>query len=166
MNNQLYIFDADGTLVTRDGRWLPGVVELLPALRQAGHAIAIATNQGGPACYDAGWPWSRQFPTLEEVESAYNDLARVTGARLYMSLLYQVKSTGQFIAPAGIPADDPRLNPEWRKPKPGMLLQAMVDVGASPADTVFVGDGEEDRLAAEAAGIRFIYAYEFFKRQN
>ena len=41
-----------------------------------------------------------------------------------------------------------------------------VDVGASPADTVFVGDGEEDRLAAEAAGIRFIYAYEFFKRQN
>jgi D-glycero-alpha-D-manno-heptose 1-phosphate guanylyltransferase len=42
-----------------------------------------------------------------------------------------------------------------RKPEPGMLLAAMRDFDAEPADCVMYGDSDKDRLAAQAAGVRF-----------
>jgi len=161
---QMYIFDADGTLMDREtGKWLPGVVERLDQLRAARPVhLAIATNQGGPACRDACWPWSGKYPLLEDVLSKYTAVAERIGAKLYMSLLYQVKSTGKSICPSDIADDDPRLNPEWRKPKPGMLLQAMADAGVTPAETVFIGDSADDKAAAEAAGCRFQWAQQEF----
>lgn len=160
----LYIFDADGTLCERPvGDLLPGVEDKIRALRFGGCKIAIATNQGGPACRDAGWPWSYQYPTVAEVEAHYGRLAERLGARLYMSLLYQVKSSGALIAPAGMDTNDPRLDPEWRKPRPGMLWQAMADAGVPASQTVFVGDSTEDEAAARAAGVLLYYhAREFF----
>lgn len=157
----LTIFDADGTLIDRtSGEFLPGVWEGL--LNTFGD-IAIATNQGGPACRDAGW--GDHFPTLAEVEERYGRLAAsIPGCRLYMSLVFHTKSwrDGECIVPNGLPPDDPRLNPEWRKPKPGMILQAMADFGAAPNETRFVGDSEEDLQAAKAAGVMFFHAREFF----
>ena len=52
----LIIFDADNTLVDRaTGDFLPGVREYLDLLNHPGcrnrPALAIATNQGGPACH-------------------------------------------------------------------------------------------------------------------
>lgn len=154
----LTIFDADGTLIDRaTGEFLLGVWDVL---QNTWGDVAIATNQGGPACRDAGW--GDHFPALAEVEERYGRLAAsIPGCRLYMSLIFQAKS-GEIIAPAGLLPDDPRLNPEWRKPKSGMILQAMADLGASSADTRFVGDSEEDRLAAEAAGVMFFHASTFF----
>jgi HAD superfamily hydrolase (TIGR01662 family) len=51
---------------------------------------------------------------------------------------------------------------EYQKPSPVMLLQSMELVYASPDETLFVGDAVTDRLAAEAAGISFQWAAEFF----
>lgn len=45
-----------------------------------------------------------------------------------------------------------------RKPAPGMLLRAMRDFRANPAECVMYGDKESDRLAAEAAGVEFVWA--------
>ena len=42
-----------------------------------------------------------------------------------------------------------------RKPAPGMLLSAMRDFRADPAECVLYGDKDSDRLAAEAAGVLF-----------
>lgn len=42
-----------------------------------------------------------------------------------------------------------------RKPEPGMLLRAMRDFRANPAECVMYGDKDSDRLAAEAAGVAF-----------
>lgn len=157
--DMLHIFDADGTLCDRaTGEFLPGVRE---GLQDVWGDIAIATNQGGPACRDAGW--GDHFPTLAEVEERYGRLAAsIPGCRLYMSLTYLARD-GRMIVPAGLPPDDPRLNPEWRKPRPGMILQAMADFGAVAKDTVFVGDSEEDKQAAKAAGVMFFHASQFFK---
>ena len=51
---------------------------------------------------------------------------------------------------------------ECRKPKPGMLLEAMEDAGVSADETIFVGDFETDEQAAENAGVRFYWAEVFF----
>jgi D-glycero-D-manno-heptose 1,7-bisphosphate phosphatase len=43
----------------------------------------------------------------------------------------------------------------WRKPRPGMFLQAAGDFGISLADSVLIGDRMSDIEAAAAVGIRF-----------
>lgn len=46
---------------------------------------------------------------------------------------------------------------ECRKPAPGMLLAAMSDFGAKPADCVMYGDTDKDARAAKAANVYFRY---------
>lgn len=167
MQYELVIFDIDGTIADREsGDLLSGVEEYFSLLSMARNRpeIAFATNQGGAACRDAGWLWSEEYPSLEEIEQRYTAVAQQFGATLYMSLLYKVKKTGALIAPKGVSPDDPRLSPSWRKPQPGMLLSAMQKVGASPLDTLMVGDRPEDKAAATAAGCNFIWAQKFFAR--
>ena len=43
-----------------------------------------------------------------------------------------------------------------RKPKPGLLLEAISSFGVLPRETVFIGDQETDREAAKSAGIDFL----------
>jgi phosphoglycolate phosphatase-like HAD superfamily hydrolase len=163
MNYTLIIFDIDGTIATREsGALLSGVADFFNLLPRARNrpAIAFATNQGGPACRDAGW--GEKYPTLTEVERKYAALANSMGARLYMSLIYQ--GNDGYIVPRGLSTTDPRLNPQWRKPAPGMLIQAMRDAGASPAATLMVGDRPEDAQAAAAAGCYFQWSQKFFAR--
>lgn len=45
---------------------------------------------------------------------------------------------------------------ECRKPAPGMLLRAMRDFRANPAECVMYGDKETDRLAAKLSGSAFL----------
>lgn len=152
----LVILDADGTLCHRDtGAVLPLAVEIWKA---APRAIAIATNQGGPACKAAGWDnpaKGRKYPTLAAVEEKYRHLADRLNAKLYMSLAYQTRD-GEWIYPAGLERKDPRLQHEWRKPAPGMLIAAMSFYRATPGRTIFIGDSDEDEAAAVAAGVHFI----------
>ncbi len=52
----------------------------------------------------------------------------------------------------------------WRKPRPGMLLEACWAFDVTPERAIFVGDREEDAGAAEAAGAPFVSADPFFDR--
>lgn len=158
----LYIFDIDGTLIDDTGKFLPGVERWFQN-RQSWHQVALATNQGGPACHDAGWTWSDTYPALAEVEMKYGALASFLKAKLFMSLVYVTKN-GNLLIPEGLPADDPRLNPNWRKPKPGMLQAALQHFGYKPSEAVFVGDRSEDEDAARAAGVSFVPASQFFEK--
>ena len=166
MEPKLIILDADGTLIDRDtGKFLPGVERWLAAINHPGcrnrPALAIATNQGGPACHDAGWDFSDQFPALAEVRRRYESLAAKIEARLYLSLVYRTKD-GALLRPISISADDPAACEDWRKPNPGMLLAAMAEAGVEPSDTLMIGDRPEDQKAAEAAGCYFQWAQKFF----
>lgn len=42
---------------------------------------------------------------------------------------------------------------DFRKPGPGMILQAIEDYGVNPDQVLMIGDRPEDRGAAEAAGV-------------
>ena len=46
-----------------------------------------------------------------------------------------------------------RCDHPWRKPKPGMILQAITDLGLDPAHCAIVGDKISDIEAGAAAGV-------------
>ncbi|HSG61604.1 MAG TPA: HAD-IIIA family hydrolase [Pseudomonadales bacterium] len=171
---KLIIFDADGTLCDRyTGELLPGVFDKLGETQMS--KVAIATNQGGVGLRhwmeSAGFGEPERYPTEAEVRSKYFAVAtQVEAARMvymddvlvYFAFAYQSKISGKWaFVPEGC---EYRLawSHSWRKPNPGMLISAMEDVGVAANDTLFVGDSDEDRQAAEAAGCDFMEAEEFF----
>lgn len=150
----LFIFDKDGTLCrSRSGQkfinspadqeLIPGVAEKLQALRDAGHKIGIASNQGGVAF---------GITTFNTTIDIMLHAGRLSGADAHVFCPYHPKGT---VAEWAEESNE-------RKPGPGMLLRLMDFLGYSPAETVFVGDRDEDKGAAEAAGVRFEWASEFF----
>jgi len=167
MDYRFAIFDVDGTLteITPEAlkkfpkmvspyslgqqRPLPGVVEKLAELKEAGIRMAIATNRGGVA-------WG--FQKLKDAEAIAHEAAAMCGipeATIYLCP-YHAKAKGWFRNKKYAKEHD------CRKPRPGMLLQAMEEAGFGPEETIFVGDYETDEQAAENAGVRFFWAEEFF----
>ncbi len=53
-----------------------------------------------------------------------------------------------------------------RETGPGMLRQAMTDVGVLPRHALMVGDRDEDAAAAKAAGCNFAWTDEFFVEEQ
>lgn len=164
---RLAIFDIDGTLteikpeirerkprlVTPNNlgeqQPIPGVIEGLEKLREAGVQIALATNRGGVAF---------GYTTYEEAESLAQEAAELCG----------IPEAGIYLCPYHAKARGPRADlrfareDDCRKPNPGMLNQALADYAASPEQAFFVGDRESDLQAAEQAGMRFYWAEDFF----
>ncbi len=162
----LYIFDKDGTLVsklhsrtgiakppTRPEQQIlrPGVFEKLAELRASGHALAIASNQHAVATGTT---------TLEEAERLVeNCAAKVGGVNAWRLSPYDPHAKKRIHgSPNPYARDD-----ESRKPRPGMLLDLMSELGYSGQDTFMVGDSKKDKKAAEAAGAHFLSAKKFFK---
>ena len=154
----LIIFDKDGTLIASLGkrpanspaeqRPLPGVVEKLAALRAEGHRLAMASNQGGVA-------WG--FLTPDKAEALMRDCAeKVGGLDTWRFSPYDAKAATRR------PNSPYAREDESRKPRPGMLLSIMEELGATPAETLMVGDQESDCQAAEAAGVSFAWAQDYF----
>lgn len=173
---ELVIFDVDGTLVETYGlRLLPNVESFFQLVLNGNcphpPELAIATNQGGVGmrCWmeRGGFGKPEKYPTEMEVSERLQTLVSLLGGgqklRVYVSFGYRTRAGKWAPAPTGSEGD-PRWSPEWRKPKPGMLLQAMADAGARPEQTLFIGDREDDRNAAAAAGCAFAWAGDFFAR--
>ena len=133
---KLVIFDADGTLSPqRDGSCGPFTFELMPGVREK----CVALRADGVKLAIAT-NQSRKRPRWEIIEQL---------AWLHRHL--DTDHEGWSSAP------------QTRKPKPFLLEWAMRFCEVAPADTLFVGDRETDRHAAEAAGVDFRWAREFFR---
>ena len=131
------LLDRDGTIV-RDEPYngdpalveaLPGAKAALDELRGLGLGIAIVSNQSGVA---------RGMISRADVEAVN---ARV------------VELLGPFDVVLFC-AHGPEDGCACRKPKPGMLLEAMRVMGVDPHECVMVGDKNDDIEAAHAAGVR------------
>jgi D-glycero-D-manno-heptose 1,7-bisphosphate phosphatase len=153
------VLDRDGTLIdfVRDAelgvvtpafhpdqiRLLPGVVEGLRTLAEAGYTLAIATNQPG---------------------AAKGQVPRTAIERTNQALVDRLRDEGIAIAavavclhhPEGGPGGDASLvGPcACRKPAPGMLLDLARDLGLDPASSWMIGDAAIDVEAARHAGMR------------
>jgi len=158
-NYKLIIFDADGTLrrCTVEGQSCPNAPdewELLPDVKRAlaeidwgspyaGRvAYSIASNQSGIA---------RGYVTREMARRLLEDMAiEAFGARPGTDMIQMCPHHPDDDCPC-------------RKPKPFMLERLMWSWRLSPRETLFVGDMESDRQAAENAGCDFVWARDFFK---
>jgi D-glycero-D-manno-heptose 1,7-bisphosphate phosphatase len=161
----LYIFDKDGTLLQhvrssvgvkrtplrpQEQLLRVGVFERLAALRAEGHALALASNQSIVA---------RGLVSLEEAQKLMeNCAAKVGGVSAFRFSPYSPHAKKVLDGkPNPYARDDPT-----RKPRPGMILELMKELGYKPADTWMIGDSKLDREAARAAGTRFMKASRFF----
>ena len=153
------ILDRDGTLIDfhRDAelgavvsafhpdqiRWLPGVLEGLRALADAGFTLAIATNQPGAA--KGQIPWS----AIERTNAAL--VARLASEGI---LVEEVAVCGHH--PEGGPGGDARLvGPcDCRKPAPGLLVGLARSLDLDVARSWMIGDTAADVGAARRAGMR------------
>jgi len=136
---RLVLFDRDGTLVVDvpyNGdpdavELVPGAVECLAALRSAGVAVGLVTNQSGIA---------RGLLGPLDVRAVNDRVAELVGGF----------DTVQ-VCPHGSHA-----RCGCRKPEPGMILAAAEELGTPLERCAMVGDIGSDVAAGLAAGVRTI----------
>jgi D-glycero-D-manno-heptose 1,7-bisphosphate phosphatase len=120
--------------------WVPGAIDAVRRLNQAGYLVIVVTNQSGVA---------RGLYTEDAVRALSNwadqELAR-----------HSARVDGWYYCPHHAEFGEPpyRLDCECRKPKPGMLLQAIREHGIDPQTSFLVGDQERDLEAARQAGVK------------
>lgn len=172
MSPLLHIFDLDGTLAeTWETGLLPGVAERVSQLTGD---IAVATNQAGVAWNAAkGEPYPRPSDVGHRLVDVAEALPRLKDALWLVAIgdedvshppqRWRALAGGvtQAAAPLWVRTSS---DLAWRKPRPGMLLEACRTFGVAPQDAVFIGDRESDAGAAEAAGMPFAYAERYFGR--
>lgn len=167
-NYKLAIFDIDGTITQikaevlekypkrvtpnypNEQEPIPGVPEKLAALQAEGITIALATNRGGVA-----WGYT-PIKLAWKLAREAGELCGIPDAAVYLCP-YHAKARGKRAVA------EYAIEHECRKPNPGMLLEAMKDAGISASDTIFVGDRDSDKEAAQNAGVEFYWAEDFFK---
>lgn len=152
------IVDRDGTIVaaTRDAsgavssafepdelRLLPGAVDGLRALADAGFVLAIATNQPGAA---KGQATVAQIERTNAALVARLGDAGVTIAALEVCLHH----------PVGGPGGDATLVRACacRKPAPGMVRALLDRLGGARQSSWMIGDSAVDAEAGRGAGVR------------
>ena len=139
---KLVILDRDGVInedsdeyIKSVAEWtpVPGSLEAIALLCQAGYQVYIASNQSGigRGLFD--------FDALFAIHERLQRAVAEVGGRI----------SGIQFAP-----DHPDEASEMRKPAPGMLKDLARRLGVSLEGVPFVGDSESDIEAARAAGAR------------
>ena len=134
--------DRDGTLI-KDVHYckdpalvevLPGVVEALRRMREAGYRTVIITNQSAIG---------RGSMTLADYEAVHARTLELIGPDL-------IDAT--YFCPEAPEARSPR-----RKPEIGMVMDAVRDLGIDLPRSWFVGDKAADVGCGRAAGTRTVF---------
>jgi heptosyltransferase-2 len=143
--------DRDGTIIEDLGylgdpagiRFIPGAIEALQALQRSGYRLILVTNQAGVA---------RGLITEADVRRVNDRLATLLAKA-------GVRLDGIYYCPHHPEHGPPEYRRECacRKPKPGMIHQAIHEYDLDPARSVVIGDHATDAALAQAfPGMRAI----------
>lgn len=132
--------DRDGTLMPELGylgdptraRLLPGVGAALRILERAGYALVVVTNQSAIG---------RGLISEADVARVHDRLSELVRAE-------HAEISALYVCPHHPDEDCP-----CRKPKPGLLEQAIADLSLERNGSWMVGDGAKDVQAGRAAGV-------------
>ena len=139
------VINRDHAYVHRweDFEFMPGAIDAMRQLKQAGYALVVVTNQSGIA---RGYYTEAQYQTLTtQMQQALAEAGATVDA------VYHCPHHPQG-AVAELATDC-----DCRKPAPGMILQAARELNLSLADSIMVGDKASDIEAARAAGVGRAY---------
>jgi len=147
-NSKRAVFlDRDGVInvdngyvsVVDDFEFIDGVIEALQALKAKGYLIVVITNQSGIA---RGYFTEEQFHTLTE----WMDWSLADRG---------VDLDGIYYCPhhAEHGLGDYKVDCDCRKPKAGMINEAIQELGIDISQSILVGDKVSDLQAGVAAGI-------------
>ncbi len=142
MKRKALFLDRDGTInieknyiyKIEDFEFIDGIFELIKEYQEKGFLIFIITNQAGIA---------RKLYSVADYEKLTN------------WMLTQFRRKGIEITKTYYCPHHPDITGDCncRKPKPGMILQAIDEFHINPAQSVLIGDKKSDILAGENAGI-------------
>ncbi len=136
--------DRDGTIIEDPGylsdpekiQFIPGAIDALRALQQAGYRLVLVTNQAGVA---------RGLLTETDVQRVNERLMRLLAeAGVHLDGIYYCPHHPDYGPP------EYRRECDCRKPKPGMIHRAIRDLGLNPSRSVVIGDHVTDAALAQA----------------
>ena len=141
------LLDRDG-VVNRDtgfiGRredfvFMPGLFPFLRTMRDQGYRIAIVTNQSGVA---RGYFTAADYYALTEWM-----LAELAKEKIVIDLVLASFEHQDAALP------NHRRGSFWRKPNPGMILEAALRLNLDLSRSILIGDSQRDIEAGEGAGV-------------
>lgn len=119
--------------------WLPGAIEAVRELNDAGYLVMVMTNQAGIG---------RGFYTEDDFEQFTSWMAdRLAEAGAHIDAVYHCPHHPTEALPGW------RQDCECRKPRPGMFLRALAEWDVDVERSFMVGDKLGDLEAARGAGI-------------
>lgn len=159
MNKAIFL-DKDGTLIENIPynvncnaiKLVPGVVSGLRKLQSHGYRFIIITNQSGLA---------KGYFTVQELEKVRQHLEGLFNKQ-------DIKLDGFYYCPhysKGI-IEEYSVECNCRKPKPGLLLKAAIDLSIDVSRSWFIGDSFSDVEAGNACGCKTILLRNKRSQQN
>lgn len=136
----LIVLDRDGVInkdsphfIKSPDEWIPipGSLEAIARLKQAGHTVVVATNQSGVG---------RGLYTLD------------TLAAIHQKMLAALQAVGASLDGIYYCPHHPDEGCDCRKPKAGMMHQIARDFNPNWPDAMLVGDSLRDLQSAAAVG--------------
>ena len=147
MVRKAVFLDRDGTIIDNQGdlgdpkgvHIIDGVAEAMQKLAEKGWLLLVVTNQAGVA---------RGVFTEADIQSVHDHIDTLVGPieRYYYCCHHE----------DGVLEEWKGVHP-WRKPLPGMLLQAMEDYDIDIKSSWMVGDTARDIEAGQSAGCKTIW---------
>jgi len=145
--NKAFFIDRDGVVNNDEGHYYiyrpedfvfnPDIKKALKLIKKEGYLLIMITNQGGVA---------KKMYTIADVMNVH----------AYMQEQLAQKKA-RFNAIYFCPHHSDVSSCECRKPKPGMILQAIKELNIDPKTSYLIGDSERDIEAGKSAGIDNCY---------
>jgi D-glycero-D-manno-heptose 1,7-bisphosphate phosphatase len=141
---KVVVLDRDGVInvdspdfIKTPDEWhaIPGSLEAIAKLKQAGFEVAIATNQSGVG------------RGLFSIDTLWD---------IHRKMLAEILAAGGYVKRIFFCLHTPEDNCDCRKPKPGLMNQIAEYFACGFDHMIMIGDAARDLQAAESVGARAI----------
>ena len=146
--------DRDGTInkyngfirETEEFELIPGVAKSIKRLNETGYLVIVITNQPVIA---------RGETTVKKLNEIHNKMETLLGNEgAYLDAIYYCPHHPHKGYEGEVP--ELKIDCECRKPKPGLIFQAVKDYNINLSESYMLGDSENDILAGNNAGCKTI----------
>lgn len=135
------VINIDHAYVCRQEQceFVEGIFELCSLAKELGYMVFVVTNQAG---IGRGYYTEQEFLEFTEWMCGVFEGRGVVIDKVYFCPFHPEYGVGRY-----------KVDSPFRKPRPGMILQAAEEFGVDLEHSVLVGDKESDIEAGLAAGI-------------